>query len=492
MTRYITGANLQGYHPGSSTSDYTIPGDDVFSFDVEQKVGRIKDTAKLAIDNQDDQYTGQIDHGHKFEIVVETADVTDPTLYGSGTYGGGTYGGTSTQSLWTGMVRDYSINYHGAGEATFEIDAEDFVFAVLGMRKVYNEWRDRQIVGSNGIINEILADRCPEIDPSELPSRPETTSITSFGADAIDVVGELALRIPAIPYSIGEQLRLDHPDMLIPRFELGAEDFGTMKFGSQDSNMATMVRVRGGTDSRVDDEQLAQDGTTTVTDSSFETQRIDTRKSFISEINLYTVADREGEDIIVRIQKDVGDGSGPIAPDDETSDIASKRLSSEYLDDDGFTLFIMPSDTENVLPEPRPWIIVQTDGSTGQDIGINTSSGELTYEAYYPYPIIVERENSTASAEYRRRDGGVNQPSISTFEEANDRSEAFLSENAIPRETFKFDAESTMMHEHPVGGVVRIEETAATGPFVAMEKKDHYEGNQLNTDFSFQSLESIS
>lgn len=491
MTRYITGASLQGYEPGSATSDYTISDNDIYSFDVEQKVGKVKDTAKLAIDNKKDKYTGVFDHGHRIEVVVDTAQISDATLYGSGTYGGGSYGGTSTQNLWTGMVRDFDIDYHGATEATFEIDAEDFVFATLGFRRVYNEWRDRQIVGSNGIINEILTDECPEVDQSELPDLPATTSITSFGAHAIDVIGELALRIPAIPYSVGTSLRLDPPSILTPRFEVNPEDYGTPTYGSEDSNLDTLVRVRGGTDTRSDDAQLTQDGTTTVTDSNFATQRIDTRKSFIAEIDLYTVADRTGEDIIVRLQKDIGDGSGPIAPDDDTSDIASKRLSSEFLSADDFTLFILPQKAENVLPEPNPWMIVQTDGSNGQDIGINSSSGELAYEAYYPYPIVVERENSTNSAQWRRRDGKVDKDTISTFDEANDRSEAYLQEYGVPRETFKFDAESPRMHEHRIGSSVRLDEPAVTGPFVAMEKKDHYEGNQLTTDFSLQSLASI-
>lgn len=498
MTIYITDAQIDTYEPGPDPSDpygdepdYSIPGEDVYSFDVEAKVGDLKDTGKFALDNEGDQYTGVIDHGHKIEITVQGDEINGPVGFGARPFGDGPFGDSSESRVWTGLIRDWEITYHGAGVINFAFDAEDFVFAVMGFRRVYNEWRDRQIVGSNGILNEILMDKCPEIDRSNLPDRPERTSISAHGRTVLEVATECMYRLPAVMRSWGDSLLFDHPDTLSPRFELESRDYGVPTIGSQDTNMENYVRIRGGTAPALDDQQLTQDGTQTVTDSSFATQRIDTRKSFISEFHLFLQADREGEDVIVRIQKDAGDGSGPIAPDDETSDIASKRLSAEFLDANGFTPFLMPTGAENVLPEPEPWIIVQSEGSEGQDIGIETATGELTYKAFYPYPIVLEQGNPESMTEYLRRDGEVDRRSITTFPEAQDQAESYLNEHGIPTRTMKFDAQSPRMHAHQLGYAIQVDEPAAEGAFVAMEKKDHYEGNQLTTDFSFQSLESI-
>lgn len=493
MVLQITSARLDGYQPGSTSPDYQIPGEHIFSFDVEQKVGDLKDTGKIAIDNRDDRYTDVVDHGDKVEIFVAVSDSDGSgASYGDATYGGSSIGGKAEGRVWTGLTREIKITYDGAGHSTLQVDLQDFVFGVMDFRRVYNEWRSRQIVGSNGIINEVLTDENPSVDQSYLPDREETTSIGVFGETVLDLVGELALRVPLVPFSDHESLRLEHPDTMQPEFDLESEDWGTMEYGSQDENMYTLVRVRGGTGTQVDDEQLTQDGTVTVTDSNFATQRIETRKSFISDIDLYTQADREGEDIIVRLQKDVGDGSGPIAPGDDTSDIASRRLSNEFLSEDDFTLFSLPSDEENILPEPNPWMIVQTDGSDGQDIGINTGTDEIAYRAFYPYPIVVEQDDTESSQEYRRRDGEVNKKSIVTFEAARDRAQSYLRDNALPTETVQIDAHSLELHDHGIGEVVRIDTTPATGSFVAMEKKDHYEANQLETEFSLQSLQSLS
>lgn len=493
MVLQITSARVDGYEPGSDSPDYQIPGEHIFSFDVEQKVGDLKDTGKVAIDNRDDRYTDIVGHGDKIELFVGVSNGDGSgASYGDASFGSSSIGGKAEGHVWTGLTRDINITYDGAGHSTLQVDVEDFVFAIMSFSRVYNEWRDRQIVGSNGIINEVLTDECPSIDQSYLPDREEVTSIGVFGETVLELVGELILRLPAVPFSDDESLRMEHPDTMFPEFELETRDWGTMEYGSQDENMSTLVRVRGGNGTQIDDEQLSQDGSTTVTDSNFATQRIETRKSFVAEIDLYTQADRTGEDIIVRLQKDGGDGAGPIAPNDETSDISSHRLSSEFLAEDGFTLFLLPTDEENVLPEPNPWMIVQTDGSTGQDIGIDTTTNELAYRAFYPYPIVIEQDDTTASNEYRRRDGEVNKKSITTFEAARDRAESFLFDNAQPTETTKFDAMSLRMHNHGIGEVIRLDEPATTGSFVAMEKKDHYEENLLNTEFSFQSLQSLS
>lgn len=485
MTLYITGGSLDEYRPGAPTPTYEIAGENILSFDVEQKVGDLKDIAKLAIDNTNDEYTTTIDHGDRIDLTIRGQALAGEPGYGVGGYGEGPYGGAKGELVWTGIVRDYDIQYHGAGQSVIQIDAEDFVSAIMGFRNIYNEWRNRQIVGSNGIVNEILADRCPEIDLSLLPDRSERTSISSFGETALAVVYELALRTPALVSSVDTRIRFDHPSSLHPRFTLERADYDVLKVGSQDTNMRNYVRVRGGTDDALDDEQLVHDGSITVTDSQFATARIRTRKSMVSEIEVFTLADRTGGDIVVRLQKD--DGGAPIAPNDDKSDITRRRLSAEFLDDNGYTSFLLPDHT---LPEPSPWVIVQGDES-GQQIGVDAATGTPAYRAYYPYPIVIVKENADSIEQYRRRDGQINKGSISTFADANARGSSYLREHGQPTQTLQFSAESARMHEHEVGTSIQLDTVAASGAFVCMEKKAHYEANQLTTDFSFQALDSI-
>lgn len=487
MSLPLVNAALYGYHPGNySTSpgdaDYEIPTEDISVIDISERAGPLRDTAKLNITNQGGRYTDTVDHGHRLRFMVLT-EATSSGGYGEGGYGEGAYG-EGFEHRWTGKVRNYSIDGGGGDSFTLNVDGQDYVQATLGMRRVYDSFEDRQIVGSNGILNEVLEEEAPSIDRSLLPDLDDRTDIFVSGVKLMDFVGELSDRADVILSSKETALRFDHPEDISAEFELTPQDHTALSYKSNDDNLVNSVRIDGGQDYDLGDTQETQSGYTRVTDTNRITHQLNHRKSEVDRIEVWTQRTGSEEAVIVRIQKN--DNGAPIAPDSRKADIARLKLPYHFIETDGFTEFILPS---HDIPGINPWLIIESEGSDGQDIGVD-ADGVPAYKTYYPYPVNVSVPDPDSQAEYGLREGRLKDDSITTFRGAEDLANTHLQRYSGPSETVETTADSPRANRLSAGRVVEIQypSVGASGMYVVSEREQTLQGGFLQNTLTFELL----
>lgn len=291
MTQYITSAELRGYHSGNDSmlqteADYVIPGEDIAKHDVEERAGEYKDSAKITIHNDGGQYN-RIRHGDRLEFFVQVGEGEEATGYGEGGYGEGAYG-PSYRRRWTGMVRNYTISGDGADHYTLELTGEDYVYAVLGMRQVYDSFRGRQIIGPDGILNTILAEEAPEIDRTRLQPVSTTADISFAGESLLDAVINLAAQADCLLSSRGTALLCRPAENLQSRFVVQDTDTGLWDLKSNDDSLTNYWRIDGGTAPEVDDVQELIDGYQLVAGETQITQQIEHPKSEVDFVEIWT------------------------------------------------------------------------------------------------------------------------------------------------------------------------------------------------------------
>ncbi|WP_436933700.1 hypothetical protein [Halovenus marina] len=478
MTRTVTDVELRAYKPQENTAFATISNTGIQSVDISERAQGEIDQGSITIDNTDGTYDDLgLTTGDRLEFDVALA------------------GGGGLSRRWTAIAKPPTYTLEGARRRQIEIPARDFVFATLSWRQAYNDFEDRQIAGSDtAILDRLLVTDAPEIDRSQIATVAQTTDLFLNGRDLRSVIVEdLAPIADAVVAQDGTSLVFEPLSEISVKHPLTPGDFrNEISISGSDDDLITLVRVDGGTDYAVDDEQTTQSTTTRVTETDRLTTRINTRKSEVDRVEVYTQRDSGSSDkLVVRLQAD--DGGAPIAINDRTSDIATKELASDFLDSDGLTTFILPDHT--LPPDENPWLIVEATGSTGHDVGTD-GSGNMTYTASYPYPLLTRARDSGAADEYRRRDERITDDSLGTFQAVQDKATSRLRHATRPAWQISGEAESLRAHRLTPGDVV---DTTATdwqgapvdGAYIVTERATSYDAARLTTDLTLQEASSL-
>lgn len=507
MTEVLNHAHVEVYKPSNDsddTFDLFVPGDDLAGANFSDRINRRKDTGKVVLHNDHGDYsTGdpRIDSGDRLKIYVALKN--DSLRYPEGeniggNFGEGGYGGV--RHRWEAMVRDVEHDYQSPNRSLMTLSCEDFVFGVMSMRTVFNAYEDTDISGhSEAILNEVVRHNAPEIDRSKIKDVNTVTSATFDGTDLLEVAISLTRRADAVMKARKQHLVFEplSDRTGTPRFTFAGDDLGAFTSSFKDAGVANQIRVDGGVDRAIDDEQLTQDGWETVTESNRLTFRASTRKSNLNRIELWTDPRRTDSDeaVIVRLQKD--DGGAPVAIGDTESDIDSSQLDAAFLAHDDFTTFIFGRN--HTLPEPNPWVIVESDGAAGQDIGVDTSqtsaSGDplAAYKAWFEYQISVRRTDPDSVDNYRERDHRFTRDNIETLEEALDVAQEKINHDAVPEQVVEASGETLRAHELRSGDVVDLgyARERAEGEYIVTERTDDYNGVELRTDLKFTEVTTV-
>lgn len=486
----VVNARIDVFKPGNNSwdsPDLVVPDDDIGGVELTERINRRKDDGSVTIHNDHGEYSSasevEITPGDRLVFYVEV-DI-DIDAWGDGVWGEGGWGGEHLR--WTALVRDREFKRHSANHSQLVLACEDFVFGVLAMRNVYNVWENERI---DTILDTIIPREAPEVN-RRATDLPTTTTINADGTDLLELVATLQRRANAYAYADRNDLVVKPVADLSPAFTVQGDDIGLLSAREFDAGVVNRVRVDGGEARAKDDTQTTQGGYVTVTQSSREQFRVDTRKSAIDRLELWTRTTGAEESITVRVQKDIGDGSGPVAPDDSTSDIASKTLSHEFLASDGYTTFLFGNHT---LPEPRPWILVETDGDTGQDIGTDGATTPTpTYKSWYRYNVTVQKSNRQSQNAYRLREERIKAQSIESIDGALEVADEKLNHDAHPDHDVEAPADSVRTHELQVGDCVRMDfpRENTVGEYIITERSDSYTGTVLDTSLKAQEISTL-
>lgn len=471
--------------------DFEISGGEIESVQVSRRINRRKDDGTITIHNDDGTYSAdakQIGLGDRVDVFVSPQQApigwgSDGTRWGYGGWGG-------YLRVWSAFVTAPSYIRSSANASALHLDATDYVFGVLSNRKVFDAYEDQPIAGSDdAILNTIVDREAPEIDLSRVEDPSVTTSLVADGTNLLEVAIMLARRADCVMWGYRDKLVFKPLDSLSAEFTVDpTNDIGTFTHAYNGKSVSNVVRVDGGTDHAVDDEMTTQDGYTTVTESSRAKFQVSTRKSQLDQIEIWTNPTGSSESITVRLQKD--DGGTPIEPGNSESDIDSKQLSHHFLASDGFTSFLL---NDHTLPEPNPWVLIETDGSTGQEIGINTGNGTPTYKAHYPFPISVEVRDNQSIKAHSKIEQRIKQDNLNTLDAAREMALDALNHHAEPESELSFPALSQRMHRLDPGAIISFDmpRERVEGDYIITEMEDTFEGSTYHTTVKAQETSSI-
>lgn len=511
----ISDAYIDVFRPDNdtTTANFTVPADDIQRVDASVRAGQRKDSGTITLTNDNGTYTSggkEIRSGDRLQVWTTLEDDIDawgePNLGGAvggwgGEYGRIEWGGGGTPSKswgsgawggrhdrWSCLVRDRTADLRSPSISDLQLKCEDFVFGLANKRLVFNHFDDTQISGTDdSIVDTIVDNEAPEIDKSRIETFTETTDANFDGVTLLDALKAMSDRADAVMRGRKKGLVLTDLSSISSSFDLSGTEIGRLTTKETDQGLANEVRVDGGTATDQDASQETQDTYTTVTNTSRATFRVDTRKSQIAEIEIWTKKTGSNDSVIVRLQKD--DAGSPIAPDNRKSDIDSVTLSHEFLDDDGFTTFQFG---EHTLPEPRPWVIIESDGTNGQDIGTD-SNGNVTYKSKYPYNITTRDTNYASIQTYRKREHRIKAKSVQTFDEAREIVFEYLDHESVPEKTVEVPADSARTHRLTPLDVVTLDfpRELATGDYIVIERSDIFEGTTLDSTLTLQEVDSV-
>lgn len=487
----IQDARLEVTKPGDTSPSATLHGpEDLRTVSISSQIQDVRDRATITYDNEGGRHTGTITTGDRLDFYVTYSGPADAAMsgYDASQYDRSSYD-ASTQTIhrWTGLSG--VPNYHkpeGGRYAT--VEATDFVFAVMAFRRLQRSYIN---TGISTILREIVADKCPELSTGEILTVNQSTDVVYSGKSVMDAAVELAGRADATMWTRGNRLVFEQLDTVASEWTATATDFGTWSSGGDDDHLLNHLRTEGGTDSKVGDEQTVQDGYTRVTDSSRIQHQIQLPVSRIEQVEVWTRPADTGDNVIVRVQEDRG--GAPADPSDTTLDRASRTLAAPFLANDDYTTFLLG---QVDLPAENPWILIESGGADGQDIGIQSSTGNPTQKTWYWYPLITERQSQSSINEYRRREQRDVRESLSTFTAVRDYGDARIAHNDEPRRTFSGPAASWRAHHLEPADVVTLDfpEEAAVGDYIVTQRTDNYgqpAGNMLKTDLELQEVETF-
>jgi len=445
--------------------DFIVPNEDILKVRLQQLIDNSKDTGRVTIDNSQETYSSggnEIVPGDMLRIRVRLEGETD--LTGIGTF----------------MARTIVKQNRGANRKQVIIKIDDFVFGVLASRQVNETFEG---VSLQTAFQKILDGEATEITQDGINNVTDSVTAAFRGQSGIDAIGRLFSLTDSVAKSVERGLEVVKLSNVSSQFTLTSADQESNIYRLDDSNLVNAIRVEGGESEAIDDDLTDFDHYETVTQTNVLTFQIDTRKSEINRIDL-RVNPSGSDSVIIRLQKD--DGGSPIDINDPTSDIVDSEIEGDDLVA-GFNTFRFQDHT---LPEPNPWMIIESDGATGQQIGTD-SFAQPNFRAYYPFPISIRDEDATSTGTYRRREAKVQNDSLFDFEAASSIADDELRHNKDPDEFFEFQAASSRTHKLQVAEIVTVSDTETSGEYVVVDKEQEYDGLNLKTTIKMQKTTTV-
>lgn len=480
---------------GDANPAFTIDQNDIAGFDIQARVDDQLDEATLTLHNHHSRYSieNYIETSDRLDVEIALGEPTrlDTDAWGVGVWGEGTWGSTAPEEgdaptvRWTGRVLDLDRSRDQPGLATLNLAATDWVGAILADRTVTNAYIDEDI---GAIIRDICRRKASEIDSSGVPDFGISTDVKYTSADCWDAVNQLAARADGLVSQDGLILRVDPIEDLGFALTLEPGDVFLPWTTTVDDTVKNIVRVDSGTARKVEREQTEVDPDSFERvaagdeDTGSEPQRIlyrlRARKAAVHSIELWTRRVSDEDSVEVRLQSD--EGGAPVDIEDPDSDIASTRWEADNLTADGWTSFFF---ADHTLADRDPWLIIESDGETGHDIG-HSAAGTLAYISYYPHPLNFEVVERDSVDRYGAREIQIERDNLETLVATRDAAQAELARRAWPSKTIEFAARSERAHALVPGEVIAADVPSedAVGEYIVTERSSAFDGAEVTLD----------
>jgi hypothetical protein len=377
----------------------------------------------------------------------------------------------------------------GGGVRRVNIETTDFATSVLTFRVSDGSFENTDV---GTVVDSLVAAAAPEVGRSQIETVGRETTINVNGRKTFDTVTQdLQPQGDAIVATDGRDLVFKRLDTVTPQFDLDISDLHTpITVERVDDELMNRVRIDGGSDSALDAEQPTQSSTVRVTDSSRRVFQIPTRKSEVDSVEIFTVKDANADDgIVVRLQA-ARNGSA-VDPTDRASDVARRELAPSFIAANGFTEFILPD--HNLAPAENPFLIVEGAGATGHKIGTD-GSGNETFRAFFPFPLLARASAGDSVDEFRRRDLRRRDDQLDSEQAVQDAAQAALRHRAEPKRRISAAAATPRAHRLRPGEAVDVSKfpvADVSGTFVITERRTDFQGTRLDTQLTLEDADTL-
>jgi len=292
VTREVLDAELRAFKPRATSPFVTLRTIEAFS--VTQSANDPIDRGSVTIENTDDKLSGanRITSGDRVEIDVRLR------------------GEKSLSRRFTAIARDITDSLEGGDRRTVEIELTGFALSVCSFRNVDGAFKG---VDVGSVVDSLVAADAPEVDRSRIQTVGRTIDINIQGRRLFDIITQ-ELQPAGDAVVAGDKRSLvfrNLGDISVKHGLTDVDVHAPISVERVDDELRNRVRIDGGIDTAVDDEQLTQSATTRVTDSDRFTQAIKTRKSEVDKVQVFTVRDSNSSDnLTVRLQ--AGRNGSPV------------------------------------------------------------------------------------------------------------------------------------------------------------------------------------
>jgi hypothetical protein len=470
----LRAAELQAFKPGAASPFLTL-SDSLQSVDATESVQDVIDSVSITLESTGRPLSGQrITSGDRLEFRTRLA------------------GEQSLTTRFVAMARDITDELTaGGGVRNIDIEATDFVFSVLSFRTSDGAFDS---VDAGTVVDSLVAANVPEVGRSQIETVGNDVTISINGRKTLDVIAQdLAPTGDALLAQDGTDLVFQSLSTVTPQFNLTLDDLHTpVSIQRVDDELINRVRIDGGTDSALDDEQPTQTGTVRVTDSSRRIFQVESRKSEVDSVEIFTVKDSSADNgVVVRLQA-ARNGSA-VDPTDRESDVARRELAPPFIETNGFTEFIFPD--HDLAPAEDPFIIVEGAGSTGHEIGVDTNNNDaVAFRAFFPFPLLARASDGASVAEFRRRDFRQRDGQLDSEQAVQDAAQAALRHRTEPKRRINAAAATPRTHQLRPGQAVRVSEVPVadvSGSYIVTERSTSFDGVRLDTELTFEDITTI-
>jgi hypothetical protein len=227
-----------------------------------------------------------------------------------------------------------------------------------------------------------------------------------------------------------------------------------------------------------------------VDDSTRRVFQVETRKSEIDSIELFTDPDSTAsEGLVVRLQ--AARNGNAVAPGDAESDITRRELAPDFLAQSGFTTFVLPD--HDLAPAENPFIIVEGAGSVGHDIGVD-SNNNVTFRSFHPFPLVARIADSDSVSEFRRRDLRRRDDQLESEQAVEDAANSALRHRTEPKRRLTASAATPRAHQLRPGQAVSVADipvSDVSGNYIVTERQTDFDGTQLRTELTFEDSDTL-
>jgi len=454
----IENVYLEFIEPDTTVHTITMASADIEAINVSERSDDLLDSVSGKIWNRDGSNKSNI--GEWWQVKIYAKLGTD----------------ASTELKWHGYVSKMALTRDEYQLGQIYWEAVDFAY-----HKMTDVTVNESITATDAgqVVYDLLFDYTSGLDLSNINTSTGTDIDATFTDIALlDAIAEVRKKVDFTFWAELDEIWFKARKSIDSTVTITDTDVRDIRLDRDAQQIWNDITVNGATSLALLDSQTTKDAWTTVTSSSRALYKFTvTTESEIWKTILWVDKSRQGgatEWMRLRIQPDDGTGTAPVDATSTAYDITEAWLTNAALATDAESTWEFP---RNLLPpdELDFWIIVETDGATGEDIAKDNASGDPYIKIYYRDTLTKHVEDAASKTAYgTRKLPPVENRELKTQDDVDELAAGLLAKYKDPLQTLSFELKTPTPFAAGVGQKMTVnltQENLSSATFY-VQKKD--------------------